>query len=261
MSIINPFGYGMSVTHRIKSIKQPNGGYIKPSQFSVQNLGNTDEFYSPENVHASLIGMAVDYLTRLMLGATAQEAFKISLLGARNINETANAKKLLADIKGLDDVSIINAIKITGYDVCYRFGATAFVPIDTINPNENSIKNVRTMVERSLHFIDLYGPIIKDGFTFEGGYTKIIDAGDGDFLTSDTLWDFKVLKSKPTNKNTLQLLVYWRMGLHSIHPEFKNIKYLGIYNPRLNNVYRIAVSDIPDEVIEEVEWDVIGYNI
>jgi hypothetical protein len=54
--------------------------------------------------------------------------------------------------------------------------------------------------------------------------------------------------------------MYWRMGLHSIHPEFKDIKYLGIYNPRLNTVSRIAVADIPKEVISEVEKEVIGYK-
>lgn len=50
------------------------------------------------------------------------------------------------------------------------------------------------------------------------------------------------------------------MGLHSIHPEFKNIRYLGVYNPRLNIVSRIAVADIPSDIISQVEHEVIGYN-
>ncbi len=54
--------------------------------------------------------------------------------------------------------------------------------------------------------------------------------------------------------------MYWRMGLHSIHPEFKNIRYLGVYNPRLNIVSRIAVADIPSDIISQVEHEVIGYN-
>lgn len=59
------------------------------------------------------------------------------------------------------------------------------------------------MVKRSVSFWNMYGPIIKDGFTFEPyGYTKTVDTGDGDFLTQDTLWDFKVSKAKPTNKQT-----------------------------------------------------------
>ena len=98
------------------------------------------------------------------------------------------------------------------------------------------------MVERSIAFWKKYGPITKDGFTFEkNGYTKTVDSGDGDYLTEDTLWDFKVSKSKPTNKHTLQLLMYWIMGQHSGKPEFKNITKLGIFNPRLNTVYTLNI--------------------
>lgn len=50
------------------------------------------------------------------------------------------------------------------------------------------------MVNRSLAFIQTYGPITKRRFTFDGGYTELIFAGYGDFLTKETLWDFKVSK-------------------------------------------------------------------
>lgn len=53
--------------------------------------------------------------------------------------------------------------------------------------------------------------------------------------------------------------MYWRMGLRSVHPEFEKIEYLGIYNPRLNRVYRLFVKDVPEEVIHTVERDIIGY--
>ena len=87
----------------------------------------------------------------------------------------------------------------------------------------------------------------------------MIASGDGDFITHDTLWDFKVSKNPPTSKHTLQILIYWRMGLHSVHPEYKAIKYLGIYNPRLNMVYRVDVDSITEETIRSVDKDVIGY--
>lgn len=117
------------------------------------------------------------------------------------------------------------------------------------------------MVESSLHFLEIYGPKVMDGFTFEGGYTYTISTGDGDFTAADTLWDFKVSKRKVQKEHTLQLLMYWRMGLYSVHPEFQSIKYLGIYNPRLNQAYRIAVADIPKDVIREVEEKIIGYGM
>ncbi len=116
------------------------------------------------------------------------------------------------------------------------------------------------MVERSIKFWDEYGPITKDGFTFEpSGYTNTVNAGDGDYLTFDTLWDFKVSKRKPTSKHTLQLIMYWIMGQHSGQKIFKNISKLGIFNPRLNTVYTIDINDIPQETIKIIEDEIICY--
>lgn len=253
---------GYSVTQRVKKTKQPRGGYIKPKEFKSESLGDGMETLNQEeNIGANLIGLAVDYMTRLMLGASAEEAFKISIRGAKHIREDNKASKLITEINGLDDKSIVNALKLSGFDVCFRVGIMGYKPVDEINPDKPTVQNVRMMVERSLHFFETHGPKILDGFTFSEGYTDIVSTGDGDFTTSDTLWDFKVSK-KPINKNhTLQLLMYWRMGLHSIHPEFQDIKYLGIYNPRMNKTYRIAVEEISKNIIDEVEREVIGYKI
>ena len=54
--------------------------------------------------------------------------------------------------------------------------------------------------------------------------------------------------------------MYWIIGQHDGSPKYKNIKKLGIFNPRLNIVYTLNVSQIPDEIIEAVEKDVICYE-
>lgn len=256
-----------SVTGRIRSIKQPRGGYIKPSEFKTIELNDGQVLNDKENIHASIIGMAVDYLTRLMIGSDLLEAFKISVkgvnsairLGATTIDE---AKKYLSGIDGLNDDSIINACKMVTFDVWYRnpVNAPLAKTAKEINPNEATIENIRTMVKRSINFFDEYGPITVDGFTFEpNGYTETVSAGDGDFLTADTLWDFKVTKSKPTNKHTLQLLMYWIMGQHSGKPEYKNLTKLGIFNPRLNTVYLLDMGNVSAKTIANVEKNVICY--
>ena len=222
-----------SVTQRIKQIKQPYGGFLKPSEFKITHLGETESL-KEENIHSSLVGLAVDYLTRFMMGTPAKEAFKISMMGSALINEPKKATKLLVGISGLDDESICNACKLVGYDVVFRAGAAGFKNVDEINPDKDTINNIRIMVKRSLKFFKEYGPITKDGFTFNGGYTRIVDSGDGDFLTADTLWDFKVSKNSPTTAHTLQLLMYYIMGIHSIYSEFKTIKKIGIYNLFIN---------------------------
>lgn len=254
-------GWMCSVTQRISKIKQPSGGYVKPKEFeqTIMDGGGIEDLNQEENVSPGLIGIAVDYLARFMSGTSAEEAFKISREGAAKVQQLVLCDRLLSDISGLDDGSVCAAVKLSGFDSAFRAGVKAYRPVEDIEPNAQTIENIRTMVKRSLRFFEQYGPKVLDGLTFEGGYTGYVAAGDGDFLTDDTLWDFKVSKQKLQNKYTLQLLMYWRMGLHSIHPEYRSVKYLGVYNPRMNVVYRLDVRKIPDEVISEVETKVIGY--
>lgn len=40
---------------------------------------------------------------------------------------------------------------------------------------------------------------------------------------------------------------------------YKNVRYLGIFNPRLNTVYRYEVNRLPEETIEFVDYDIIVY--
>lgn len=213
-----------------------------------------------ENIHPSLVGIAVDYLTRYMSGDSADQAFHISTLGAAVIGMQNTATALKAKVSGLDDKSIISACKLAGFDVCYRSSVIGYKPIEEINPDIATIENIRIMVNRSLEFWKKYGPIVSSEPTFEGGYSSVVDAGDGDYVTKDTLWDFKVSKTTPTPKHTLQILMYYVMGLHSVHNYYKNLTHLGFFNPRLNIVYRCPVSAITKETIEEIENTVICYD-
>ncbi|CZQ85582.1 Hypothetical protein Tpal_653 [Trichococcus palustris] len=249
----------VSVTNRIAQVKQPRGGYIKPKDFKLIELNDSKELYPDENTHSTIVGLAVDYLTRFTMGTPAKEAFKISILGSMLVHESDHAMALVDAVIGLDDSSIINACKLAGFDVARRAGVAAYRPVGTILPDYETISNIRIMVERGTAFLKEFGPIVKDGFTFEGGYTQTVSSGDGDFLTESTLWDFKVSKKEPTNKHTLQLLMYYLMGSRSIHEEFQNVEKLGIFNPRLNKVYLLNINGIPSEVITEVASDVIGY--
>lgn len=276
-----------SVTVRIGEIKQPRGGYIKPSSFEVIALDDGIIVNPDENVHGTIIGMAVDYLTRFAMGENAADAFAVSVKGAFIAEECevhgslATAEKLVKGIRGLDDESIINACKLVTFDAWRRnpLGALMAKSYNDTNPDKVTIQNIHTFVNRSITFWEKYGPIVRDGFTFEpvdadkeeyermrethtgsfGGYTATVDSGDGDYLTKDTLWDFKVTKSKPAAKHTLQLLMYWIMGQHSGQEIYKGITKLGIFNPRLNIIYLLDISKVSGDIIKEVEENVICY--
>ena len=91
--------------------------------------------------------MAVDYMTRFMLGAPAEEAFKISMMGAKLIKEEMKAQKLMAGIQGLDKNSIVNAVKLSGFDVCYRAGVMGYRPVDEILPDAATVENISNLLE------------------------------------------------------------------------------------------------------------------
>lgn len=56
-----------SVTKRISMVKQPYGGYLNKKQFDVTAIDDGKILNEVENIHASLIGLVVDYLTRLFM--------------------------------------------------------------------------------------------------------------------------------------------------------------------------------------------------
>lgn len=257
-----------SVTHRVKNIKQPYGGYLPRKMFTHIQLEDDTVLNQNENIVGATIGMVVDYLTRLMLGARPEEAFDISLSGAEVLDKATDSKQaseyaqeLLKKVKGLDDQSIINACKLTSYDVCLRAGIEFFnSEALQVQPDKATSENIVTMVNRTLHFLKEHGPIVKDGFTFEGGgYTPTISFGDGDYLTKDTLWDLKVTKKTFDKNYSLQILVYYLMGKHSSQSIYEGIEKIGLFNPRLNEYYILNTSDIPEDIVEEVETEVIGY--
>lgn len=258
-----------SVTNRIKSITQPRGGYLPVTMFEHIELNNgvnavDEKVYEGSSIHGSMIGTAVDYITRFMLNGDASKAFHISLIGAERAGKSENAQKLLAQIQGLDDQSIRAACHLVQYDVFARntMAAMAYLHNETIVADDGTVSNIQIMVKSALQLFEKYGAIVSIGMTFEGGYTDTIDSGDADFLTVDTLWDFKVTKQeRPTSNETLQLLVYYVMGLHSKrYTDFENIKYLGIFNPRYNTIYRCAIDKIDKEIIKTVEERVICYG-
>lgn len=254
-------GVGCSVSERAKKTPQPNDGYLSPRMMNKTKMAEDfSDIKQGENISPGLIGMVVDYLSRFMLGEPVEKAFSVSLMGAHMAKDEDNAKRLIADIKGLDSRSIVNAVKMTGYDVCVRAGLAKYKPVELIDPNETSIENIRIMVNRTISHFQKYGGITKSMLTFPGGYTEVVTSGDGDYLTHDALWDMKTSKKSISKVDTLQLLIYWRLGIHSVDDEYQSVKYLGVCNPRRNEVYLVSVSDLPRDLISEVDAVVIGYE-
>ena len=261
-----------SVTDRIKQVKRP-GRFIKVSDFTKIQYDDGKTLNPSENIDGSVMGRVVDYMTRAVVSGDTDSAFHYSLEGAKYADAIATrncvkatdfkmASGWLKHIRGLDDDALIHAVKLSCYDLWYRnpvsamlYGADMFK-----TPDSPTIHNIRVMVLRSMKFLKDSGGEVKFDFTFEpDGYTETVSSGDGDFLTADTLWDMKVLRSRPKTINALQVLVYWVMGKHSGQKIYNGITKVGLFNPRLNEVYVLDVSKVSPEVIKGVESEILCY--
>lgn len=258
-----------SVTARIREIKQPRGGYLNISNFKVYQFKGTWKLDSTEDFPPAITGMVVENLTKVVFGSKIIDAFESSIKGAIMAEKygysTAGPEiaEYLSNIYGYSRNSIINACKAVTFDVWYKNGkeiAEKSMSAKDISPFDIPIHNIQSMINRSISFFSKQGSMIDMGFCFdEEGYTSTVDTGNADFLTSDTLWEFKVSSAEPTSAYTLQLLMYYIMAVHSKREEFKRITKIGIFNPRLYKAYIMEVKDISPEIIKEVEQKVICY--
>lgn len=261
---------GLSVTKRIDTVTQPRGGYLPKNLFNITYYKDNNTLnwvdYKDKKLPA-IQGLAVDYLTRYILTNDKEQAFHISILGAMEMDDIENTKRhtkklytLLNDIDGLNNKSIKNACKIVGYDNVYRRGYRGYRNIDEIDPPKEMINNIKIMVNRSVEFLKNNSPILKTELTFEP-YTKLVSQGDGDFLTKNMLVDMKVSKNIFMNKWSLQILMYYLLGIHSIYNEYQQTKQLCIYNPFLNCSLLLDICKIKDEIMYKVSHEVLGYKM
>lgn len=255
-----------SVTHITRSAHQPRGGYIPLDSFEEQAFEDALPFDGDYSIVPGTLGTTVDYLSRALLGFSVKKAFKIALMGARIIgakeagyaNDLANQLQDAIDSGDLSDEDIRNAVKLARYDAAYRAGAKSHNPNEGAVVDEKTVSDIRTLVKRTVSFFEENGPVVDVGITFEGGYGGNIDSGDADLMTEDTLWDLKTSKDKPGPSDTLQLAVYYLLMLRSSKEEFKKVRRLGVFNPRLNKSWTIDVLDIDESVMDLVQTEIMG---
>lgn len=282
-----------TVTQRVKEIKSPSRFIAMKDAEVITNAPN-DIVYA-DFVNPSHVGLAVDYLTRLYIDHNVADAFKIPLMGVKILDDQRSevykkeirwahddCAKWIVKInpREINNETIIAALNIVKYDAVYRVGWSSSINQSYSQKSvyDKDISAIKELVNRSVAFFKKR-KIIKYDFTFDGGYTDLINKGDGDIATEDTLWDIKTFKpasvasiydksygflnrySRLKAKHALQVLVYYLLGMHSSYSFYQNIKYIGLYNPVSNRAYRFSIADIPDTVKYQVSHEVIGYKM
>lgn len=252
-------GRGVSVTRRIMEVDQPPGGFINPRMLNETEFDD-GKTLGEENLPPAIVGLAVDYLTRWVMGSSLSEAFIISVMGGFAGGKAEDVAEHMCGIRGLDDDSIECACRTCMYDSYYRARRAPKTDPFLTFVDHQTCENIRIMIERSKRFFEVYGPITVSGPKFPGAYTGLVGAGDGDYLTESTIWDFKVSKNIPAKEHTLQLAIYYIMGKHSTDNHFETVRNIGIFNPRLNIVFILDMSEVPKETMRRIEAEVIGYE-
>ena len=155
----------VSVTQRItqynREVGQPRGGLLNPKLFTVTQHADAHGALDgkQENLHASVVGLAVDYLTRLAHtqllddepAQTLGDVFRASLLGARKVSEQTEHTSALDDavaalgkvtfspssvdstrfIFNVDETAVRVACQLATYDVALRAGVGFYNPAAT----------------------------------------------------------------------------------------------------------------------------------
>ena len=255
---INGECYQYTVTGYIKNVllQSKEGGEVKfsPKLFKKIELENDlDLLYKDENVSAGLTGTCVDYMSRLVF-LEDNNAFDIAKKGAVLVDDLSGFNQRLKSIKAslrmsggkISNKVLKNALQLCVYDAAFRSGAYP-VPAGKVEPDEKTCDHIRIMLDNVKDFFEKVGSPKLSGFTVSSKYNFIF--GDGDFLSDDYVLDFKTLSGGLLSKMTLQLLLYYVLGLEEgKYNEFSKVKKLLFFNPRKNIIYTCDVSDIGDIV-------------
>lgn len=165
----------MAVTTRIRMVDQPPEGLLPLSLFGRTPLPDRTALHprTMETVAPDLAGLYVDYMTRIAMGAPKRVAFRIPLLGARLVGQGEYAESLLSRMVDFAFPSARAACLLLDFDAASRRGPQYWRPRRMV-PDAATYFNLTRMVARSRVFLDEYGPVVWEGFDFEGGYTDRI---------------------------------------------------------------------------------------
>ena len=130
-----------SVTQIASSVKQPRNGFVPISEFEVERFEYESVFLGEYSIAPGIVGLAVDYGTRLALGLKPLDVFSAALEGARLASQRGNAIDLLESLdlesihKGdFSDKDITTICRLSGYDGVARSGARLEKPVNGFIP-------------------------------------------------------------------------------------------------------------------------------
>ena len=224
------------VRGRAQRTPQPPGGLLPLGSFESHEFGGGLLARSTESGPAGTIASAVELFARWDLAddkrthaeptAAALEAIRAVRRGEHS--ETGPA--LIASIFRSDDNDLLDEL---GWE------------------DDETLAHIAEMRARVSRCFERFGEPVSSNM-WQVHSEKFQLRGHIDFVSSNTIWDLKVSSTKPSNVDLLQLLLYWTVAKDDPDSSLE-VTHVGICNPRRDAAWRIAVADIPVDVIRTLD--------
>ena len=260
---------------------QPYGGFIPPKEMEREILSNdplymdlVDRGCKNGGLQPQALGLVFDYILRTELAIFSGvgladaiiNAFKVSCLGAKLAHKEKKALALVSKLASLDEKKKKNykkifqvASELVVFDAVYRAG---YYNPDAEKPKVNDSDEfaLSLMLNATEDYLLEKQKLVSLGFEFTARGAENVTPSDGDILTTESLIDIKCSINKPTSKHTLQLLLYYILGLHEYPEVFKSLKYIKILNPRLGIIYSYELGKVDIKTLKRIEGEIMGYK-
>lgn len=267
------------VKDRVKTCIQPVDGFVKPASFKQKKLNIDTYKLAPETIDPRIVNATIRNLIEIELrnfNSSNDIEYELGSLKLNidilDDNDSAYHKDVINLSKniqpGLSDKTIASMIKLIHYEMVTdlwiddsidKGSVPSWLNVDNIS--NDTITNVRIIVKRIVHLLTINNSFTDHSINVFIHPSRIIKFSFCNYVTTDTVWAIIGGKHAKLGQNlTLKLLIEYLMGLHSNKDRFKAIKYLGIYNYRTDTVYRLEISKIDPDIIDEVNTSIIGYD-
>ena len=254
-----------SVKQRIMQVKQPTGGYLPLAKFTKMVAEPRPIKEKTENVPIWVVNEAIEFL---MQPKTVKIVTKVADETLAKIPEKEHPEMIvfrkLKEYASQVNPDFTDSAITAAYKLIMLFESLPEDPFATLKQIKD-LKFNKTSINYARGFFRAAGLVTMANFINEDSFTKYITNDDekpDKFLTNEAFWLTVATENEPLDeKVTLRLLVQYLMGLHSINDEeFKQVKYLGIYDFTTNTSYLIGLSQLDPQIVKDVANKVIGYN-
>lgn len=229
------------VRGRAEQASQPRGGLLPLIFFDRYELGGASLTRRTESGNPGTIGSAVELIARWDLAGDPR---------AGNDPSAAALEAIRGVRRGEHTESGLG--RLAAMQRTWEWNADEFDELEwEEGEGDETLMHIAEMRARISRCFERFGQPVRPG-TWAVHSERFHLDGHIDFVTADTIWDLKVSVTAPGRADVLQLLLYW-VALRDDPDNSLKIVYVGIYNPRLDTVWRIAVAEIPQDVVSSVE--------